>query len=85
MQVITNGLPLSEAEKDQYVQYIRKKYPDRIIDKVFLKVDEDSVSIHCEYHVPRPVAKMGGYYIGDPATWNNAKQAELRDTLPNRL
>ena len=24
MQVITNGLPLSEAEKDQYVRYIRE-------------------------------------------------------------
>ncbi len=78
MQVITNGLPLSEAEKDQYVRYIREKYPDRIID-------EDSVAIRCEYHTLRPVAKMGGYYIGDPETWNSAKQAELRDTLPNRL
>ena len=85
MQVITNGLPLSEAEKDQYVRYIREKYPARIIDKVFLKADEDSVAIRCEYHTLRPVAKMGGYYIGDPETWNSAKQAELRDTLPNRL
>ena len=85
MQVIMEGLPMSEAEKQEYVQYICKKYPDRIIDKVFLNVDASSVSIRCEYHIPRPVAKMGGYYIGDPATWNQAKQAELRDSLPNPI
>lgn len=85
MQVILEGLPMSEAEKQEYVQYICEKYPDRIIDKVFLNASEDDVSIRCTYHFPRPVAKMGGYYIGDPANWNRAKQAELRDSLPNPL
>ena len=85
MQVIMEGLPMSEAEKQEYVQYICDKYSDRIIDKVFLNADASSVSIRCEYHIPRPIAKMGGYYIGDPATWNQAKQAELRDSLPNPI
>ena len=83
MQIIMEGLPLSRAEQLQYVQYLQEKYPDRILDKVFLDATEDTVAIRCEYHIPRPVAKMGGYYIGDPAHWNRAKQAELRDTLPN--
>lgn len=83
MQIINEGLPLSDAEEQRYIASIRARYPDRIIDKVFLNADEQSVSIRCEYHIPRPLAKMGGYYIGDPATWNKAKQAELRDSLPN--
>lgn len=83
MQIINEGLPLSDAEEQRYIASFRARYPDRIIDKVFLNADEQSVSIRCEYHIPRPLAKMGGYYIGDPATWNKAKQAELRDSLPN--
>lgn len=85
MQIIVSGLPMSRDEQQKYVQYIRSKYPDRIIDKVFLEADESSVSIRCEYHYPQPVAKMGGYYIGNPTNWNRAKQAELRDSLPNAL
>ena len=34
-------------------------------------------------HCFRDLRKMGGYCIGDPADWNPAKQAELRDTVPN--
>ena len=83
MQIINEGQPLSEAEQQSYIASIHERYPGCIIDKVFLNADEQSVSIRCEYHIPRPLAKMGGYYIGDPATWNKAKQAELRDTLPN--
>lgn len=85
MQIINEGQPLSEAEQRAYVASIHERYPDRIIDKVFLNADEQSVSIRCEYHIPRPLAKMGGYYIGDPSIWNNAKQAELRDSLPNPI
>ena len=83
MQIINEGLTLSDAEQQVYVASLHERYPDRIIDKLFLNADKQSVSIRCEYHIPRPLAKMGGYYIGDPATWNKAKQSELRDTLPN--
>lgn len=85
MQVILEGLPMDETELQECIQYIRSKYSDRIIDKIFLNADDDSVSVRCEYHVPKPVAKMSGYYIGDPSSWNKAKQAEFRDSLPNPL
>lgn len=85
MQVITLGLPISESEKQQYVQYIRLKYSDRIIDKIFLDASEESISIRCEYHFPRQVTKMGGYYLSNPSNWNKAKQAEFLDSLPNPL
>ena len=42
-----------------------------------------SVDVHYTLHRFREVRKMGGYCIGEPADWNPAKQAELRDTLPN--
>ena len=28
---------------------------------------------------------MGGYCIGEPASWNEAKQAELRDSVPHAI
>lgn len=33
--------------------------------------------------VPRFLWYMGGGCIGEPSCWNGAKQAELRDTVPN--
>ena len=44
---------------------------------------EEYVDIRYTLHCFRDLRKMGGYCIGDPADWNPAKQAELRDTVPN--
>ena len=48
MQVILEGLPMDETELQECIQYMRSKYSDRIIDKIFLNEDEDSVSVRCE-------------------------------------
>lgn len=85
MQIIEQGVHLSDAERQAYLDALCAKYPDRIFDKVFIFADEDTVSLKCEYHYPRSLARMSGCYIGDPTRWNDAKQAELRDTLPNPI
>ena len=36
-------------------------------------------------HQFRNLRKMGGWRIGEPSDWNEAKQAELRDSLPNPI
>ena len=36
-------------------------------------------------HRFRDLRKMSGCCIGEPSDWNHAKQAELRDTLPNQI
>ena len=81
--VVTNG-EISLEEQKKYVRYIAKKYPHIFIEKLFLSADGDFVDIRIQLR-KRILTKMGGAVIGDPLTWNNAKQAEFRDTIPNKV
>ena len=83
MQIIVINGPLSEREQDAYIRRATAKYPMSAIEKLYLEVHEDYVDVRCVLHRSRELRKMGGYCISEPATWNYAKQAELRDTLPN--
>lgn len=76
---------LSEAEQDAYIRQATEKYPISIIEKLILDVQGDHVAVSCILHRFRDLRKMGGCCIGEPSDWNYAKQAELRDTLPNRI
>lgn len=86
MQVVVLNGTLCEAEQDFYIRQATEQYPVSIIEKLYLDVQPDGhVEVRCALHQFRPVRKMGGYCIGDPADWNQAKQAELRDTIPNQI
>jgi len=85
MQIIVINGPLSEREQDAYIRHMTAKYPMSAIEKLYLEVHEDYVDVRCTLHRSRELRKMGGYCISEPATWNHAKQAELRDTLPNAI
>lgn len=76
---------LSEAEQDVYIRQATAKYPISIIEKLILDVQDDQVAASCILHRFRDLRKMGGCCIGEPADWNYAKQAELRDTIPNQI
>ena len=85
MQIIVlNGI-LSEAEQNACVRQITAVCPVSMIEKLFLDVQSDHIDFRCEFHRFRELRKMGGYCIGCPDDWNQAKQAELRDTIPNFL
>ena len=85
MQVAVLHGELSEAEQDYYVQLVTDKFPVSIVEKIILDVRGEYVDIHYTLHHFRDLRKMGGGCIGEPSSWNRAKQAELRDTLPNRI
>ena len=85
MQVVVLNGTLTEAEQDFYIREAIKVYPMSIIEKLFLDVHGDHVDVRCDLHRFRNMRKMGGYCIGEPSDWNHAKQAELRDTVPNRI
>lgn len=85
MQVVVLNGVLSEAEQDTYIRYVTAKYPISIIEKLILDVQRDYVEISCELHRFRNLRKMGGCCIGEPSDWNYAKQAELQDTVPNKI
>lgn len=85
MQVVVLNGTLSEEEQDAYVRYATGKYPVGIIEKLFLEVHGDYVDVSYVLHRFRELRKMGGGCIGEPSRWNGAKQAELRDTVPNSV
>ena len=85
MQVAVLHGELSEAEQDYYVQLVTDKFPVSIVEKIILDVQGEYVGIRYMLHRFRDLRKMGGGCIGEPSSWNHAKQAELRDTLPNRI
>ena len=85
MQVVVTHGRLSEAEQDAYVRRITDKYPPGAIEKVFLDVQGDYVDVRYILHRYREFRKLGGYCIGEPESWNAAKRAEFRDTIPNRI
>lgn len=83
MVVVVRKGTLSQAEQDCYVRQITGRYPEGIVEKVELEVEGEFVNARYTLHRPRDLRKMGGYCIGEPSDWNHAKQAELRDTVPN--
>ena len=85
MQIIVINGPLSEREQNAYIRRVTAKYPMSAIDKLYLEVHGEYVDVRCTLHRQRELRKMGGYCISEPATWNQAKQSELRDTVPNPI
>lgn len=85
MQVFVLHGTLTEAEQDSYVRQATAVYPVSIIEKLFLDVQGDRVEVSYDLHRFHNMRKMGGYCIGEPSGWNAAKQAELRDTVPNPI
>ena len=85
MQVAVLHGKLSEAEQDYYVRRVTEKFPVSIVEKVILDVQEDYVDVRYMLHRFRDLRKMGGCCIGEPSGWNQAKQSELRDTIPNQI
>lgn len=85
MQVVVLNGNLSEAEQDFYVRHITDRFPLGMVEKVTLDVRREYVEASYTLHRYRDLRKMGGCCIGEPLDWNRAKQAELRDTLPNRI
>ena len=81
---VLNG-KLTETEQDAYIREAVKKYPVSLIEKLILNVQGEAVEVRYILHRFRDLQKMGGCCIGEPSSWNHAKQAELRDTLPNRI
>ena len=85
MQIAVLHGTLSEAEQDYCVRRVTEKFPISIVEKIILDVQEEYVDVRYMLHRFRDLRKMSGCCIGEPSDWNHAKQAELRDTLPNQI
>lgn len=84
MEILVRNGVLSEEEQQWCAEYVRSKFPDREIVRIELTCHDGVISIG--YTLGRcTLYKMGGYLVGDPMTWNNAKRAEYLATVPNPL
>ena len=84
MEIVVKNGTLSEEEQQWFVDYVQAEFPDREIDTIELQCGDKGVTIrytlgHCYLH------KMGGYFIGDPSAWNDAKRAEYLPTKSNPI
>ena len=84
MEIVVRKGILSEEEQQRCVDYVQAEIPDREIDTIELQCGDKGVTIrytlgHCY------LQKMGGYFIGDPSAWNDAKRAEYLPTKSNPI
>ena len=82
--VVKNGV-ISEKELNAYVRYITGKFPPGSVEKLVLDVQGEYVDLQYTLHNYRDMRKMSGYCVGEPESWNPAKQAEFRDTLTHPI
>ncbi len=85
MQIVMLNGTLTEAEQDYYARLVTEKVPIGLIEKLYLDVDGDSVTVSYVLRNVWELRKMGGAVIGCPEDWNAAKQAEQRDALANPI
>lgn len=87
MKVNVIGEQLSQQEIDAYIDYGRKKYPDKIISEMTVKTDGDFVDLKFDFAaVPFDrVRRITGYLVGTLDRFNNGKRAEEHDRVKHTV
>ena len=79
---VPEGIQVEQREIEAYIEHIKKRYPNRDIEYLNVKINDDGY-VDLEYKlVPisfERIRRITGYLTGDTKTWNNAKKAELND------
>ena len=87
MNITVKGGEMPQAEIDEYIRRIKKKYPDRIIKDLTLTIDGEFVDIRYTYDtVPFDrIRRITGYLVGTLDRFNNAKQAEESQRIKHEI
>lgn len=79
---------ISDEEKQGYIDYARKKYPDEIIDEIIISFDKDengdefaNLEIHKHAKPFVRIRRITGYLVGTLDRFNNGKRAEEHDRV----
>jgi len=83
---VKNGeIPYNEAKA--YVIHAYEKYVDKVIDAVFVTLDDEYVDL--DYHFStKPferIRRITGYLVGTLDRFNNAKRAEVNDRVKHNV
>ena len=83
MVITVEGGSMTEQEKQEYVNYLRQKFPGWDFTKINFKLDGDYVDISYEFDVIpfERIRRITGYLVGTMDRWNNAKKAEEHDRV----
>ena len=74
---------IPQEEVNEYVKYVKEKYPDEIIDEIILEFEGEDVKIETHKHSAPFVRlrRITGYLTNSLERWNNGKRAEERDRV----
>ena len=74
---------IPQEEVNEYIKYIKEKYPDEIIDEIILEFEGEDVKIETHKHSTpfSRIRRITGYLVGTMDRWNNGKKAEERDRV----
>lgn len=87
MKVNVVGDALSQEEINAYIDYGKKKYSDREITGMTVKVDGDYVDLQYNFaNVPFDrIRRITGYLVGTLDRFNNGKRAEEHDRVKHSV
>ena len=87
MKVNVVGDALSQEEINAYIDYGKKKYSDREITGMTVKVDGDDVDLQYNFaDVPFDrIRRITGYLVGTLDRFNNGKRAEEHDRVKHSV
>ena len=87
MKVNVVGDALSQEEINAYIDYGKKKYSDREITGMIVKVDGDYVDLQYNFaDVPFDrIRRITGYLVGTLDRFNNGKRAEEHDRVKHSV
>lgn len=87
VEVNVTGGEMTQQEIDYYVGHSQKKYPDRKIQKLDIKLDGEYVDLNCTFEeIPfERIRRITGYLVGTLDRFNDAKYAEVQDRVTHSI
>lgn len=87
MKVNVIGEQISQDEINAYIDYGKKKYSDREIIGMTVKIDGEYVDLQYEFeNIPFDrIRRITGYLVGTLDRFNNGKRAEEHDRVKHSV
>ncbi len=87
MKVKVNNGKLEKAEVNEYINYGKKKYPNRYMTGIEITLDGDFVDLKFTFaKVPMErIRRITGYLVGTTDRFNNAKRAEVEQRVKHNF
>lgn len=87
MKINVIGENISQEEINAYIEYGKKKYPDKEITEISIDTDSEYADLQFRFaDVPFDrIRRITGYLVGTTERFNNAKRAEERDRVKHSV